>query len=183
MEAVRQVPTGTWYDLYWTVPFLLAAIWAARVMEPEEQESVPFHTRKNLARLAVKNVSLALDPLLGVSLLAQLGPEWRRTSSALLAMSIMCFATRLGLSEFRLSDSAEIARRNSLAMDSAINGLAILDAGGKYIYVNPAYARMIGNTNREALLGKPCRDGSEARDVEPVEAVFHAVLVLAWKCV
>jgi len=181
MEAVRQVPTGTWYDLYWTVPFLLAAIWAARWMEPEEQESVAFHPRKNLARLAVKNVSLALAPLFVVSLLAQLGPEWRRTSFALLAMSIMCFATRLGLSEFRLSDSAEIARRNSLAMDSAINGLAILDAGGKYIYVNPAYARMIGNTNREALLGKSWREVSEARNVAPVEPEIREALKLHGK--
>jgi two-component system cell cycle sensor histidine kinase/response regulator CckA len=168
MEDVRHVPTGTWYDLYWTVPFLLAAVWAARWKEPEEQAPVASHPRKNLARLAFKNVTLALAPLIVASLLSQVGPEWRRTSFALLAMSILCFATRLGLSEFRLSDSAEIARRNWLAMDSAINGMAILDAGGKYIYVNSAYARMIGNTHREAVLGRSWREVPDARDVAPV---------------
>ena len=44
---------------------------------------------------------------------------------------------------------------HTLAMDSAVNGMAILDAGGKYIYVNPAYARMIGNTNRKRCSGSP----------------------------
>jgi PAS domain S-box-containing protein len=168
MEAVRHVPTGTWYDLYWTVPFLVAALLAARWKEPEEQAPVVSHPRKNLARLTVKNVSLALAPLIVVSLLVQLGPEWRRTSFALLAMSILCFATRLGLSEFRLSDSAEIARRNWLAMNSAINGMAILDAEGKYIYVNSAYARMIGNTHREAVLGKSWQEVPDARDVASI---------------
>jgi len=168
MEAVRHVPTGTWYDLYWTVPFLLGAIWAARWREQEEQAPVASHPRKNLAQLAVKNVSLALAPLIVVSLLAQLGPEWRRTGFALLAMSILCFATRLGLSEYRLSNSAETARRNTLAMDSAINGMAILDAAGKYIYVNSAYARMIGNTHRDDVLGRSWQEVPDARDVAPI---------------
>src|SRR5947208_13389376 len=39
------------------------------------------------------------------------------------------------------------------------------DAGGKYIYVNAAYARMIGNTNREAMLGKSWREISASRDL------------------
>jgi two-component system cell cycle sensor histidine kinase/response regulator CckA len=176
MEAVRQVPTGTWYDLFWTVPFLLAAMWAARWTEPQELASPASHPRKNLARLAAKNVTLALAPLIVVAFVVQLGPEWRRTSFALLAMSIVCFALRLGVSEYRLSDSAEIARRNTLAMDSAINGMAILDAGGKYIYVNPAYARMIGNTSREGILGKSWQEVSDARDVAPVESEAREAL-------
>src|SRR5437879_6744085 len=176
MQAVGQVPTGTWYDLYWTAPFLLAAFWAARWKEPEEQAAAVPHSRKNLARLAAKNVSLALAPLIVVALVVQLGPEWRRTGFALLAMSIVCFAARLGLSEYRQSDSAEIARRNTLAMDSAINGMAILDAGGKYIYINPAYARMIGNTNREVMLGKSWREVSGPGDTAPVESEVQEAL-------
>src|SRR5438046_10735481 len=133
------------------------------------------HAKKNLVRLAAKNVSLALPPLVFVALVVQLGPESRRTGFALLALSIVCFATRLGLSEYRQSDSAEIARRNTLAMDSAINGMAILDAGGKYIYVNSTYARMIGNTNREAMLGKSWREISASRDLA-VEAEIREAL-------
>jgi PAS domain S-box-containing protein len=168
MRAVRQVPTGTWYDIYWTAPFLLGAIGAARWKEPEEQALAAHPARKRLARLAIKNVTLALAPLIVVALVLQLGPEWRRTSFALLTISIVCFAARLALTEYRQSASAELARRNTLAMDSAINGMAILDAEGKYIYVNPAYARMIGNTTREDVLGKSWREVPSPRDVEPV---------------
>ena len=176
LQAVRHVPTGTPYDLYWTAPFLLGAFWAAGWKEPEEQGAIAPHAKKNLARLAAKNVSLALPPLIVVALVVQLGPEWRRTGFALLALSIVCFATRLGLSEYRQSDSAEIARRNTLAMDSAINGMAILDAGGKYIYVNSTYARMIGNTNREAMLGKSWREASGPGDTAPVESEVQEAL-------
>src|SRR5947208_7671264 len=49
------------------------------------------------------------------------------------------------------------------------------DAGGKYIYVNAAYARMIGNTNREAMLGKSWREISASRDLA-VEAEIGEAL-------
>src|SRR5437899_2941894 len=75
----------------------------------------------------------------------------------------------LGISQFQESKSANAVQTHKLAMDSAINGMAILDAAGKYIYVNPAYARMIVNADPEVVLGKSWREISTARDADPVE--------------
>jgi PAS domain S-box-containing protein len=175
-QAVHQVPTGTWYDLNWTVPFLIAALWASYWKETDEPAPAAKSPRKKLARLVGKHAMLALGPLIVVALVLQLGAEWRGTSFTLLAVSIICYATRLGLSEYRQWQNAEIARRNTLAMDSAINGMAILNAEGIFIYVNPAYARMTGNGVPEAMLGKPWRDVSNERDVTPVENEIRAAL-------
>jgi PAS domain S-box-containing protein len=160
--------TGTWYDLGWSFPFLLGAIWAARWKEPEEPAPVAAFPKKTLARLAAKNVMLALAPLIVLTLVAQLGSEWRLTSLTLMGISIICYATRLGLSEYRQLQAADIARRNTLAMDSAINGMAILDAQARYIYANAAYARMMGYPSPEALIGKAWDEISNPEDVTPV---------------
>src|SRR5260221_672057 len=82
----------------------------------------------------------------------------------------------LGISQFHEAKSENAVHTHTLAMDSAINGLAILDASGKYIYVNPAYARMIENTNREAMLGKPWQEISGPRAEAPVVSEIREAL-------
>ena len=176
VQAVRQVPTGTWYDLGWTIPFLFAVLWASSWKETEEAAPAGKSSRKKLTQLVGKHAMLALGPLLVVALVLQLGAEWRGTSFTLLAISIICYAMRLGLSEFRQWQSAETARRNTIAMDSAINGMAILNAEGIFIYVNPAYARMTGNGVPQAMLGRPWREVFNERDIGPVETEIRNAL-------
>src|SRR5882724_4907741 len=41
MQSVNGVPTGTWYDFGWSLPFLACAVWAAQWKEaPEESTAV-----------------------------------------------------------------------------------------------------------------------------------------------
>jgi PAS domain S-box-containing protein len=51
----------------------------------------------------------------------------------------------------------DILRRQTNAMDSAIDGMAILNAEGEYIYLNKAHARIYGYENEGQLLGKSWR--------------------------
>jgi two-component system cell cycle sensor histidine kinase/response regulator CckA len=177
VQSVRGVQTGTWYDLGWTLPFLVGAIWAGRWKEPAETAApatVP--RRKTLPALAGKHVMLALAPLIVLLVVAQLGPEWRVLGFGLLGISISCYAARLGISEYRKGQSAELTHRNTLAMDSAINGMAIVDADGKHTYVNPAYARMMGRPGPESMVGRPWREVSNPEDVAPVENEIREAL-------
>src|SRR5271170_2066190 len=97
---ISEVPTGTWLDLLSTVPYLVAAAWAARW-----QTSADFYPtsryEKSLASLFLNNTIFALAPLIVLLQAAQLGPGWRRLSFSLLGVSILCFSVRLALSEFR----------------------------------------------------------------------------------
>jgi PAS domain S-box-containing protein len=169
-QSLIQTPTGTFFDLAWTLPLLGAALWAAQWQPTEAEQRPPRVQRKNFSHLILTNVNLAVAPLIILLQVSQLGSEWRVVRFSLLAVSIVCYAARLGISQFREARSADAVHTHTLAMESAINGMAILDAKGQYIYVNPSYARMIGYANPELLLGKRWDEISDPGDVAPVEA-------------
>jgi PAS domain S-box-containing protein len=153
-QVNRQLQTGTWYDLGWTLPFLAGAIWAARWEESEETLSPVPSRPRTLSNLAITNVMLALPPLLILGLVAELGREWRQIGFSLLAISIVCYAARLALTEYRHVQSSETVQRHTLAMESALEGMAILNAAGQFTYMNSAHAHLFGYSNPSELLGK-----------------------------
>src|SRR5258708_19522360 len=151
-------------------------MWAAQWQPSPAAETVSRLRRKTFGELMVTNTRFALAPLIILWQVSQVEAEWRLLRFSLLGVSIVCYAARLGISQFHEAKSENAVHTHTLAMDSAINGLAILDAGGKYIYVNPAYARMIGNTNREAMLGKPWQEISGPRAEAPVVSEIREAL-------
>jgi PAS domain S-box-containing protein len=122
------------------------------------------------------NATFALAPLIILWQVSQLQAEWRVVRFSLLGVSIVCYAARLGISQYREAKSANVVLTHTIAMDSAINGMAILDAEGKYIYVNPAFARMVKNAKPEAMIGKSWREVSNRRNVAPVETEIRESL-------
>jgi len=48
----------------------------------------------------------------------------------LLGVSITCYAARLGVSQYRETKAAELVQRDTLAMDSAMDGMAIVSPKG-----------------------------------------------------
>jgi PAS domain S-box-containing protein len=176
MQSIRNVPTGTWYDLGWSLPFLACAIWASRWQEPAEEETAEPQS-KTLGALAVKNVMLALAPLIVLVAVARLAAEWRWIGFLLLGASITCYAVRLGVSQYREATAAEVVQRDTLAMDSAMDGMAIVSRHGEYTYVNAAFARMMGHANPKAMIGKSWAEMHAARDVRPVEGEIREALL------
>ena len=176
LQSIKPAPTGTLRDLLWTLPFLVGAMWAAQWHPSPVAETGSRLRRKTFGELMLTNTTFALAPLIILWQVSQLEAEWRLLRFSLLGVSIVCYAARLAISQFHEAKSANAVQTHTLAMDSAINGLAILDAGGKYIYVNPAYARMIGNTNREAMVGKSWREISASGDVAPVASEIREAL-------
>ena len=176
LQSINSAPTGTLRDLLWTSPFLVFALWAAQWQPAPAAETVSPLRRKTLGELMLTNATFALAPLIILWQVSQLAPEWRLLRFSLLGVSIVCYAARLGISQYREAKSSNAVLTHTLAMDSAINGMAILDAEGKYIYVNTAYARMIGNTNREQVLGKSWREVPSPRDVASVVSEVREAL-------
>jgi PAS domain S-box-containing protein len=177
MQSVRNVPTGTWCDIGWSLPFLACAIWASRWQEPAEEEETAQSRSKTLGALAMKNFMLALAPLIVLVVVAQLAAEWRWIGLLLLGASITCYAVRLGVSQYREATAAEVVQRDTLAMDSAMDGMAIVSRHGDYTYVNAAFARMMGHANPETMIGKPWAEMHAAQDVRPVEREIREALL------
>jgi PAS domain S-box-containing protein len=51
-----------------------------------------------------------------------------------------------------LRDERDFAR---LVMETVAHGLTVIDTGGRFVYVNPAYAAMVGHTQEEVVGRKP----------------------------
>jgi PAS domain S-box-containing protein len=179
MQSIHDVPTGTWWDLGWTIPFLACAMWASRWRESKESKQTDRERKmrsKSLGTLAVKNLILALAPLIVLVVVAQLPPEWRRIGLVLLGISIACYATRLGVSQYREARSSAMVKRDMIAMDSAMDGMGIISPAGEYTYVNEAYARMTGHASADTMIGKSWREVHDPKDVGGVQADIRAGL-------
>ena len=170
MQSITSTPTGTPRDLLWTLPFLGSALWAAQWKPSPVEETGPPLRRKSLGEFMVTNTTFALAPLIILLQISQMESEWRALRFSLLGVSIVCYAARLGLSQFREAKSANVVQTHTLAMNSAINGMAILDPSGTYTYVNPAYAQMMGYPNPEQMMGKAWHEVANPQNVKPVEA-------------
>jgi PAS domain S-box-containing protein len=165
-QSIHRTPTGTFFDLCWTVPFLWAAFWAARWQPSVAPEATRPVGRKTFSGVVLTNAIFVLAPLIVLVQVAQFPSEWRILRFSLLGVSILCFAVRIGISGYREAKTAETARRQALAMDSAADGISILGEDGKHIYVNAAFARMMGHESPESLLGVNWRQIYDPRDVE-----------------
>jgi PAS domain S-box-containing protein len=176
MQTANVTPTGTWYDLGWTVPLLGAGLWAASWQPSsalaEEQRPRP----KRFGELALDNAALALAPLIVLLQVAQIGDEWRVVRFTLLGVSIVCYAARLGITQFRQSQTEYTLQRHNRAMDSAVNGIAIVDAKGQYTYANAAFANTMGHESAESIVGRTWREIYAAQDVKKVEGEIRESL-------
>jgi PAS domain S-box-containing protein len=175
-ENTQESPTGNLYDLCWTVPLLLGALWAAQWQPLEEATPAAAGKSPRLSQFMMNNATYALAPLVVLVEVAGLPIEWRVLRYSLLAVSIVCYVVRLCVSQFRESQSGEMARRHALAMESAVDGMGMMSEAGSYIYVNSAFARMVGDREPPAMLGKTWQETVRCGKAAKVEQEIRASL-------
>jgi PAS domain S-box-containing protein len=169
-ELFKETPTGTFIDMAWTIPFLWAAIWAARSQPSTEAQTLRSARTKSFGETVLTNALLGAAPVLVFLLSGGLGPEWTLLRYSLLAVSVTCYVARMAISDFRQSRNAEMVRQQASALDSAVDGMAIINAAGKYTYVNAGYAEMLAATSREEMIGSRWEDVSvEKTGADPAE--------------
>jgi PAS domain S-box-containing protein len=168
-QTILKTPTGTFFDLCWTLPFLWGAFWAARWQPPPVLQPARRLGKKPFSGVLLTNAIFVLAPLVVLVQVAQFPSEWGILRFSLLGVSILCFAMRVGIGGYREARAAETVRRQALAMDSAADGISILDEKGEHIYVNAAFARMMGHESPEAMLGLNWREIYDPLDVDLLE--------------
>jgi PAS domain S-box-containing protein len=175
LQYLHERPSGTFLDLAWTLP-LLAGAFLAGTWNPPAVNAPSGPRMRSAAGMVFRNVMFALGPLIVVFLTAQLGAGWKPVKMILLAVSVLCYALRMGINEHRQTANAELVRRQMQAMDSSVDGMAIVDGAGQYVYVNSEYARMCGHERANAMIGKPWRDVSNPEDTARTEAEIRESL-------
>ncbi len=169
MQESQQIPTGTCFDLAWTIPLLFAAFWAGTWdPAPKEDRSVLQRT-KSLSGILFSNGMFAFAPLVILFQVAEIGPAWRLLRFALLGISFLCYAVRIGLAQFRQLNDQETVRRQSLAMDISADGIGILNEQGLHVYANSAFAQMLGFEFPERIIGQPWRIVYAFQEMDRVE--------------
>lgn len=174
-----ELQTGTWVDLFWTITFLMTAVWAMRWECPSRAHSVLPRERRFWVML-LENALYACGPLIVLIQVKRLESEWGRVSFALLGISISCFAVRLALSEFR---ETEAARRLQQAYGALFQGelrfrtlvedapLAVgIRRNGNMLWGNRKFSELFGYEHEEVsglpigkIVAPDSRDEMEAR--------------------
>jgi PAS domain S-box-containing protein len=169
LQIVGPSPTGTLRDLLWTMPFLFGALWAAQWKPSSAEEPGPRVRLKTVGELMVTNGTLVLAPLIILFQVSQLQSEWRLLRFSLLGISIVCYTARLALSQSREAKSASEVQTHALAMESAADGISIVSAKGEHVYVNSAFAKMMGLEGTSEIVGKSWRELYDVKDTELLE--------------
>jgi len=176
LQSVRKTPTGTLFDLCWTLPFLWGAFWAARWQPPPASQAMRPPGRKTISGMVLTNAAFVLAPLIVLVQVAQFPSEWRNLRFSLLGVSILCFAVRIGIGGYREAKTTETVRRQALTMDAAADGISILGEDGNHIYVNAAFARMMGHERPESMLGVNWRQIYDPQDVDQLQQQVRKAL-------
>ena len=180
-EALHGTPTGTLYDLCWTLPFLWVVLWAARWQPAPAAHTAPTLDGKTFSAAILRNAIFVLAPLIVLVQVAQFPSEWRVLRFSLLGVSILCFAVRIGISGYREARISETVRRQALAMDSTADGISIIGENGEHIYVNAAFARMMGFDRPESMLGVHWQKIYDPRDIAAIHDHVRKALVAEGK--
>jgi PAS domain S-box-containing protein len=192
--ASRDGGSGTPLDLVWTMPGLALGLWASSWRPAMESQSESVRRPKKIGELLLTNATFASAPLIVLLQVTQLGTEWLLLRYSLLGASILGFAARLGLSEYRQSNQLEILRRQKLAIESAKEDLnvqkaaldqliesapeaiAIVDSRSIVLRINREFTRLFGYTPEEAcnrdldeLIVPPHRKAESVHLIEDVE--------------
>jgi PAS domain S-box-containing protein len=181
LQVSHEVPTGTWFDLAWSIPLLYGAFWAAS-WRPSESRTQPVEVRsRTLLGILLNNGMFVFTPLLILYQVAQLGPGWKLIRFSLLGVSFLCYAVRIGLTQFRQHQGEETVRRQTLAMDSSLDGLSILNEKGVHIYANKAFAQMLCLDGPEQVIGLPWRRVFALQAIDKLEPEIRSALASSSK--
>ena len=165
VQIHQEIPTGNWFDLSWTLPLLFGAFWAATWEPHVARRPLTEYTEKSLADVVITNGMYAFLPIAILFLAAQLGPVSPILRFGLLGLSFACYALRIAITEFQQSKAQETVRRQTQAMDSAIDGITLLDHTGTHVYANSAFARIMGFAGAHEIIGKPWQKVFGLQDV------------------
>jgi PAS domain S-box-containing protein len=154
-QSTQEIPTGTWYDLLWSIPFLCGAFWATMWKPLPESENRLEAKNRSLGEILLSNAMFFFVPMIILIQVAQLGPGLKAIRFTLLGISFGCYAVRMGLTQYRQQQVQETVRRQSLAMDSSIEGIGIVNEKGVHIYANTALATMLGFDSPQRIIGQP----------------------------
>ena len=178
LQPQSLLPATAWSDLGWTIPPLFAAGWAV-TWQPRGTAPSLHNRQRSLTNILITNSIFAFVPLAVLFLISQIGPGWKPMRLALLAISFVCYALRIALTQHQQEKGEDTVRRQTLAMDSSADGFTLVDENGVHVYANSAFARMLGIDSPAHIVGQHWRLVFAFQDMDRMEPEIRACLAQA----
>jgi len=93
----------------------------------------------------------------------------------LLTLSFLAFGIIIARILAGHSRTEEILRKHSAAIETTIDGIAIINRNGEYIYVNGAFASINGYADPGELIGKTYQFAFAEQEIEPMQQILPAL--------
>jgi PAS domain S-box-containing protein len=140
---------NNWFDLGFSLPFLLAAVIYAAAMPYVEQPSSPAKHRSGVRRGFAVHVLPTLFPLLVVALGIRIAAEQQWIAMLSIGASFLCYSARLAVTQHR-QEQAESQLR--MLFNHNPRPMWVFErGGGRFIEVNDAVLQKYGYTRDEFL--------------------------------
>jgi diguanylate cyclase (GGDEF)-like protein/PAS domain S-box-containing protein len=91
----------------------------------------------------------------------------------LLTLTFLAFGIIISIITARHRRTGNILRKHSAAIETSMDGIAISDPGGAYVYVNQAFATINGYDGPGELTGKTCRIAYGDREYERIRSTVE----------
>jgi PAS domain S-box-containing protein len=185
-QVIRwKVERSPWFELAWTLSFLLAAALAETWRPlPDVPARAPAKS-VSLPHLLGVNFAPALIPILLISLALYVEPDERAVALAAVVLSMFCFGGRAAITQYRQAKTVEALHRSesellaseerySQLVELAPVGIAVY-VDGKFVFLNRTGATMLGAERPDELLGRSVLDLVQPADQAKIEGRKHLV--------
>jgi two-component system cell cycle sensor histidine kinase/response regulator CckA len=148
LQSTKNLPSGTLWDLGWTLPFLAITILAATSRPDVEIVAMgnePRTKKEDLGQWGLIHIVPMIFPLVVLLMAAGIAEKQLAVATIMVVASFACSSARIIFSEKqrRQSDIA-LEEKNGLVksvFEGTGDAVYIKDLEGRYVIVNPAFAR------------------------------------------
>jgi two-component system cell cycle sensor histidine kinase/response regulator CckA len=152
----RGLSAGSWFDAVWSATLLVYLGFAATWNRTAESTAAGMVAVRGPSSVMTQLFPLVY-PLFVLAMSAQIAQERVALASVVVLISFVCSSARLLLTQAKQQQSTQALVRQTVAMETSPDGMAILNDKGEYLYVNRALATSFGYASPKDLAGKDWR--------------------------
>jgi two-component system cell cycle sensor histidine kinase/response regulator CckA len=152
----KGLPAGSWFDFVWTGTLLVYLGFAVTWNRTGDSNAAGLPAVRGRGAVVTQLFPLVY-PLFVLAMSSQIAQERVSLASVVVFISFVCSSARLLLTQARQQQSNQVLVRQTVAMETSPDGMAILNDKGEYIYVNRALATIFGYASPKDLAGKDWR--------------------------
>ena len=148
---------GTWFDLVWSMPWLIPLVTATCWEDGKETEPSPAGAKRRRPRMLLTHVLPLVFPVLVVVMAASVAPTQLKIAALAVLLSLGISYARLLLTHDALRRSTEALRNQHEMLHAIVEGttaaIYVKDLQGRYQLMNSAGVMLVGK-RLEEIVGK-----------------------------